>query len=577
MPYHFKMESGAANADAKYWNRMNEGFLNKLAWAFVLICILPIVAAALSALTGDLDTWRNVLASVLPAYTRTTLILVVIVGVSTAVIGGVTAWLVTAYRFPGRQFLEIALALPLAFPAYVLAYAYTHMLDHPGPVQSLLRDVTGWGPRDYWFPEIRSLGGAAAMLTIVLYPYVYLLARASFRQQSANAFMVARTLGCSPSGAFLRVALPMARPAIAGGALLAIMETIADFGTVAFFNVQTFATGIYQAWFSVGDRAAAAQLSLCLLMFALVIAGLERAQRGEGRTAGNGARFEVMERTVLRGLAGWGATAVCLTPVLLGFVIPVIMLGVMANGSGQSIFDPRYVGFFTNSITVASAASLLTVLGAVLIVFRARNRPGRISRWLVVASGIGYAVPGGVIAVGLMVPVAAFDNALDAFMEAQFGIDTGLLITGSIWLMVAAYMTRFMAAALNAYDSGMATVPRNLDSVARSLGHSAPRVLSRVHLPLARNSALTALLIVFVDVMKELPATLMLHPFNFQTLAVQAHRLASDERLAEAAVPSLALVAVSLIPVVLLCRTLSREQRSSVPSPVRHGTAIKPG
>jgi len=415
------------------------------------------------------------------------------------------------------------------------------------------------------------------MLTIVLYPYVYLLARASFRQQSANAYMVARTLSCSPTAAFVRVALPMARPAIAGGALLAIMETIADFGTVAFFNVQTFATGIYQAWFSIGDRSAAAQLSLCLLMFALLIAGLERAQRGKGRTAGQGASFEAMERTRLTGVRGWAATLVCLTPVLLGFVIPIVMLGVMAWDSGQSILDPRYIGFFSNSVTVASIAALLTVAGAVLIVFRARMNPGRPSRWLVIISGLGYAVPGGVIAVGLMVPVAAFDNAVDAFMEARFGIDTGLLLTGSIWLMVAAYMTRFMAVALNAYDSGMATMPPNLDAVARSLGHSAPRVLTRIHLPVARNSAFTALLIVFVDVMKELPATMILHPFNFQTLAVQAHRLAADERLAEAAVPSLALVAVSLIPVVLLCRTLGREQRADVPSPARYGTPIKAG
>ncbi|MFP4537300.1 MAG: ABC transporter permease [Dichotomicrobium sp.] len=555
---------------------MSEKLLHRLTWIFVLICVAPMVAAALAAVTGDFDTWRNVLAPVLPEYTRTTLTLVAIVGIATAAIGSVTAWLVTAFRFPGRQVLEIALALPLAFPAYVMAYAYTHMLDHPGPVQTFLRDVTGWGPREYWFPEIRSLGGAAAMLTIVLYPYVYLLARASFRQQSANAYMVARTLGKTPTGAFVRVAWPMARPAIAGGALLAVMETIADFGTVAFFNVQTFATGIYQAWFSVNDRAAAAQLSLCLLTFALLIAGLERLSRGRASTVGNGTRFESMERTELTGVTGWMATAACLVPVLGGFFIPLIMLGVMAYDSGQSILDPRYLAFVTNSVTVASIAAVLTVLGAILIAFRARTSPGRLSRWLVVVSQLGYAVPGGVIAVGLMVPVAAFDNAIDAFMEAQFGLDTGLLITGSIWLMVAAYMSRFMAAALNSYDSGMATVPPNLDAVARSLGHSSPRVLRQIHLPLARNSALTALLIVFVDVMKELPATLILHPFDFQTLAVQAHRLASDERLAEAAVPSLALVAVGLVPVVLLCRTLG-DRRIGAPSTARQGTAISAG
>lgn len=537
---------------------MTERLLSISAWVAVALCVLPIAAAALAAFTGDLTTWTNILSSVLPRYTGTTLALVLIVGVSSAMIGSVTAWLVTVYRFPGQRWLEIALALPLAFPAYVLAYAYTYLLDHPGPVQTGLRALMDWGPRDYWFPEIRSLGGAAAMLTIVLYPYVYLLARASFKQQSANAFLVARTLGRSPFKAFWRVALPMARPAIAGGALLAVMETIADYGTVAFFNVQTFATGIYQSWFSLGDRAAAAQLSLCLLSFALLLAGLERAQRGKVRTAGKGVRFEQVERPRLTGLAGWGAALICLLPVLLGFIIPVIMLGLMAHGSGQSLLDPRYVGLMRNSVFLASVAAGLTVLGAIVIGYRARTRPGPKARWMVIGAGLGYAVPGGVIAVGLMMPMAALDNAIDAFMEGQFGINTGLLITGSIWLMVMAYLVRFMAAALNAYDSGMATVPVHYDAIARSLGKPGPKVLWHVHLPVARTSVLTALLIVFVDVMKELPATLILHPFNFQTLAVQAHRLASDERLYEAAVPSLTLVAFGLLPVALLLRSIGR-------------------
>lgn len=539
---------------------MTETLMHRLAWVVAALCVAPIIAAALAALGGDLSAWRDVLSSVLPRYTITTLILVSIVAFGTAVIGTGAAWLVTVYKFPGVRWLEVALALPLAFPAYVMAYAYTDLLDHPGAVQSLLRDLTGWGPRDYWFPEIRSLGGAAMMLTFVLYPYVYLLARASFRQQSSNAFLVARTLGRAPMRAFWLVALPMARPAIMGGVLLAVMETIADYGTVAFFNVQTFSTGIYQAWFSVGDRAAAAQLALCLLFFALLLAGLERAQRGKAQRAGRGgARFEVLAKPELQGWKGWGAFALCMVPVLFGFVIPVVMLSVMAAGSGHAISESVYLGLMLNSVTLASIAAVLTVLGAILIGFRARTLPGRTSRGLVVGAGLGYAVPGGVIAVGLMVPLAGLDNAIDAFMEARFGIDTGLLITGSIWLMVLAYMARFMAAALNAYDSGMATVPAHYDAIARSLGQGAGRLLWRVHLPVARTSVLTALLIVFVDVMKELPATLILHPFNFQTLAVRAHRLASDERLAEAAVPSLTLVAFGLIPVLILCRALGRE------------------
>ncbi len=544
---------------------MTERLLHKLAWIVALLCVAPIVAAALAAFMGDLETWRNVLASVLPRFAANTLILVAIVGLATAAIGTGAAWLVTVYRFPGARVLEVALALPLAFPAYVLAYAFTSFLDHSGPVQSLLRDLTGLGPRDYWFPEIRSLWGAAAMLTIVLYPYVYLLARASFRQQSANAYLVARTLGRSPFKSFWSVALPMARPAIVGGALLAVMETIADFGTVAFFNVDTFATGIYQAWFTLGDRAAAAQLALGLLSFALLLAGLERAQRGGVRTAGRGARFETMEKPRLTGATGWGATLLCAVPVMLGFVIPVIMLGSMAIDSGQSLIAPRYLEMVVNSVTLAGIAAVLTVLGAIVIGFRARTRPDRASKAIVIGAGLGYAVPGGVIAVGLMVPFAAFDNAVDAFMEARFGIDTGLLITGSIWLMIMAYIVRFMAAALNAYDSGMATVPAHFDAIGRSLGQTGPRLLWRVHLPVARTSVLTALLIVFVDVMKELPATLILHPFNFQTLAVQAHRLAADERLDEAAVPSLALMVFGLIPVLILCRSIGREARRAEP------------
>ncbi|MEM1372287.1 MAG: iron ABC transporter permease [Pseudomonadota bacterium] len=532
-----------------------------IAWVFVAICLLPIVATGLAALGGDLDIWQRVLAPVIGDYTRTTLILVGIVGIGAALIGSVSAWLVTVYRFPGAKWLEIALALPLAFPAYVMAYAYTYLLDHPGPVQSLLRDVTGWGPRDYWFPEIRSLGGAALMLTMVLYPYVYLLARASFRQQSSNAYLVARTLKCSPARAFWRVALPMARPAIAGGALLAIMETLADYGTVAYFSVQTFTTGIYQAWYTVADRAAAAQLAFCLLSFALLIAMIERIQRGKAQMAtGKGARFENLNRVELKGTKGWLAMVACLLPVLIGFIIPVIMLSVMALGTDHYLRFDRYLDFMRNSLTVSGIAAVLTVFGAVLIGFRARLRPTRLSRSMVLSVGLGYAVPGAVIAVGLMVPMAAFDNALDAFMEARFGIDTGLLITGSIWLMVTAYMVRFMAVAINAYDSGMATVPAHFDAIGRSLGQSGAKLLWRVHLPMARNSVLTALLIVFVDAMKELPATLILHPFNFQTLAVRAHRLASDERLFEAAVPSLILVAFGLLPVILLCRAIGRDR-----------------
>lgn len=537
--------------------------LSPLAWLLAGLCILPMAAVAFAALGSGLDTVASLAGTVLPRYAATTALLCLIVGLSTAIIGTGAAWLVTATDFPGRRLFEIALALPLTYPAYVLAYAYTDLLDHPGLVQSTLRDLTGWGPRDYWFPEIRSLGGAAAMLTFVLYPYVYLLARAAFLGQSSTAYIAARTLGRGPWGAFLRVAMPVARPAIAGGVLLALMETLADYGTVAYFGVQTFATGIYVSWFGLFDRGAAAQLALCLLVVALAMATLERRQRARLRHHGAGRRFERMDPIVLRGRAAAAAIAFCGLPVLCGFLLPTLILIGLAWNSGEILLTPRYLGFLQHSVTLAAIAAVATVGAAMVLGANGRLEPTGSARAAIGIAGIGYAVPGGVIAVGLLFPFATFDNMLDRFMEAQLGIRTGLLITGSIWLMIVAYMVRFMAVALNAVDSGLATVNPNVDAVARTLGHGPLSMLRRVHLPILRPSILTALLIVFVDVMKELPATLILRPFNYDTLAVQAHRLASDERLQEAAVPSLVIGAVGLLPVILLCWTLGRERRQA--------------
>ncbi|MFQ8431782.1 ABC transporter permease [Amaricoccus sp. W119] len=536
---------------------MGARVLNGLAWLVAIICVAPMAAAALAALMGDLETWRGLAGSVLPLYVRNTLLLVALVALGTAAVGTGAAWLVTMYRFPGARVLELLLVLPLAFPAYVLAYAYTDFLSHPGPAQTWLRAVTGWGPRDYWFPNIRSLPGAALMLVCVLYPYVYLLARNAFAQQSATAYLAARTLGQGPWGAFWRVSLPMARPAIAAGVLLAVMETIADYGTVAHFAVRTFSTGIYQAWFSMADRGAAAQLALCLLAFALLLAGLERAQRGEARAYGRGGGGAGAEKTRLTGWRGWVATLACGVPFAIGFALPVVVLARMALGSGQSLADPRYLGFVTNSLTLGGVAAAVTVAGAVLIGFRARLHPGRLSRGLVLGAGLGYAVPGGVIAVGLLVPFAHLDNAIDAIARERFGVSTGLLLTGTIWLLVLAYMARFMAVALNTYDAGMATVSPNIDAVARTLGTRPLALLTRVQIPILKGSLLTAALLVFVDVLKELPATLIMRPFNFDTLAVQAHRLAADERLDQAAVPSLVIAAIGLLPVILVCRSIA--------------------
>jgi len=529
-----------------------------LAWGVALACILPMVAVALAALTGGTETIQHLAETVLSRYILTTVALVALVSIGTLGIGVGAAWLVTMTRFPGVRLFEIALVLPLAFPAYVLAYAYTFVIDHPGIVQTTLRSVTGWGPRDYWFPEIRSLGGAAVMLILVLYPYVYLLARAAFLQQSGGAFLAARALGKNAFQAFWLVSLPMARPAIASGVLLAVMETIADFGTVSYFGVQTFATGIYTSWFSMADRAGAAQLALCLLSFALVLAVVERSTRGKARYHQAGKQHAAMPPADLKGWRSVGAWVLCALPVCFGFLLPVVILFNMGLQSEQNLLSRRYIAFLQNSLTLATLAALLTVMAAICLGFYQRLRPGRPSAMAAYMSRLGYAVPGGVIAVGLMVPFAAFDNALDAWMQANFEIRTGLLISGSIWLLVAAYMVRFLAAALGAYESGQSTVHANMDAAARSLGQGPLGMLRRVHLPMLTPSLLTALLIVFVDVMKELPATLIMRPFNYDTLAVQAYRLASDERLEGAAVPSLVIVAVGLLPVILICRQVGR-------------------
>ena len=534
------------------------GWLGATAYLCAAICLVPMVAVAVAALSGGVETLSGLAGTLLPRYALTTLLLMALVALGTFAVGTGSAWLVTAYDFPGRRWLEIGLVLPLAFPGYVLAYAYTDLLDHPGAVQTFLRDVTGWGPRDYWFPEIRSEGGAAAMLTLALYPYVYLLARAAFLRHGLAPFEAARTLGHRPFGAFVSVALPMVRPAVAAGVLLALMETIADFGTVAYFGVQTLATGIYTAWFTLGDRAASAQIALGLLALALLLVLLERlSSPPEGKTVRRSARA-APPRIRLRGGGALLATLACATPVLLGALLPIVMLATMALDSSQSPFGLRYRGFLANSVVLAGTAALVTTAAAVALGYYRRSGGGPVAREVLGVARMGYAVPGGVIAVGLFVPFAAFDNALDAWMRDTFGVSTGLLVSGSIALLVAAYAIRFMAAALGAWESGLATVPRSLDDAARTLGRTQAGALREIHLPLLWPSAATAALLVFVDVMKELPATLIMRPFGWDTLAVQAYRLAADERLEGAAVPSLVIVAVGLVPVTLLCRRVGR-------------------
>ena len=543
-------------------DRWRVGWLSMAAAVVALFVALPIISVATNVFsTGTSGTWAHLSSTVLPDYIATTLWLCVGVGSLAALVGVGTAWLVTHFDFPLRRTFEWALVLPLAMPAYVMAYAYTDVLQFAGPVQSWLRATMGWTRADYWFPDVRTLGGAVVMFSFVLYPYVFMLARSAFMERGAAVIEAGLSLGLSPWRSFLRVSLPMARPAIAAGMALALMETLADYGTVSYFAVQTFTTGIYRAWFSLGDRAAAAQLAMCLLGFVVVLLALERQSRGAARFHGSGLRRHPARGAPLTGLRASVAVTVCVLPILIGFIVPGGVLLHMALTEGDAQFGARFFTLARNSVVVAGLTAVLAVALALLVAYAKRLEPRPLSRAAHWAVGLGYALPGSVIAVGVLIPVARVDNALAQWLQSSFDWNTGLLFTGTIAALVFACLVRFMTAALQTIDSALHRVTPHMDDAARSLGLTPARTLHRVHLPLLRRGLLTAGLLVFIDVMKELPATLVMRPFNFDTLATQAYTLASDERLAEASTATIAIVAVGLLPLIVLCRQIVRERQ----------------
>lgn len=544
----------------RHGGRGGQGPLPWIVITIAALLALPVFSVVSSIFMEGGDAWHHLLTTVMPGYLTNTLLLVLGVAIGVPIIGAGTAWLVTMCNFPGRWFFEWALILPLAVPAYVMAYTYTDFLQPAGPLQSLIRESTGLRFGEYWFPEIRSLGGATAMLVLVLYPYVYLLARAAFLEQSVCALEVSRTLGCSAWGSFRRVALPLARPAIVAGTALALMETLADFGTVSFFGVPTFTTGIVRAWISFGDRISAAQLATSLLVLVMLVLLLERFSRGRARYHHTSNRYQHLPRHNLKGGQALLAMLACALPLTLGFLLPAaILLHFSASVTLQQL-DGSFFALVMNSFTLASATAVIAVLLALLLAYSARLHPSRLSLLANRIASIGYAVPGTVIAVGVLIPFATFDNTLDAWARAHLGFSTGLLLTGSIAALVFAYLVRFLAVSLNTVEASLAKVRPTMDDAARSLGNGPFQTLRRVHAPIIWSSLLTAGLLVFVDVMKELPATLVMRPFNFDTLAVRAHNLASDERLREAGLPSLAIVVVGIPPLILLSRAIARSR-----------------
>lgn len=537
-------------------------------WTVVVMAIAflistPVLFVLGSIFTDSSEVWKHLAQTVLWRYITNSFLLMIGVGCGVLLIGVGTAWLVTMCRFPGSRLFEWALLLPLAAPAYVLAYTYTEFLDFSGPVQTALRNLFGWGYGDYWFPNVRSLGGAIAMLTLVLYPYVYLLARVAFLEQSVCTLEASRSLGCSPWRSFATVALPLARPSIVAGLALALMETLNDFGTVQYFGVDTFTTGIYRTWFGLGEQVAAAQLAAFLLLFILWLILLERWSRRRARYYQNTARYRRLPSYQLRGIRALGAWFACFVPLGLGFLLPAAILLDMTVKNASTTLDERFWGFVRNSFILAVITAFLGVAIALVIAYGLRLRSNAGMRLAARIASMGYAVPGSVIAVGILIPIGRLDNAIDAWMRSSFGISTGLLFSGTITALVFAYLVRFLAVSFSSVEASLGKIKPSLDDAARSLGLNSTSTLVKVHVPIMWGGLLTAGMLVFVDVMKELPATLIVRPFNFDTLAVRVYNLASDERLAEAAGPALAIVAVGIIPVILLSLRIAGSRHKS--------------
>ena len=551
---------GSLPTDSRRWRLGFDGW-TLIAAAIGTLVAIPVGTVLVTAFGPSDGMWSHLVSTVLWEYVGNTLWLMIGVGIGTIVIGTSTAWLVTMYRFPGRRILSWALLLPLAVPSYILAFVITDQLEYAGNVQSALRGVFGWtSARDYWFPEIRSLGGATIVLSLVLYPYVYLLARAAFIEQCFGLFETSRTLGRGPIASFFTVAAPLARPAIAVGVALALMETLNEYGTIDFFAVPTLTAGIFDVWFNMDSIAGAAQLASVLVAFALILVAIERTSRRSRRYHDTTTRVQALPEYRLSTARGLAALVWCAAPVAFGFVLPACVLGNYAMVFYAETLEADYLDYVRNSMMLAAWAASIAALAGIGLAYGVRLSPRRAMRGLAEFATIGYAIPGAVLAVGIMVPLGHFDNALDSMSRGLFGIPLGLLISGTATALVVGYVVRFLALGYRTVDSGLSRVTPSIEGAARTLGASPARALVRVHVPLIRPSVITAALLVFVDTMKELPLTLILRPFNFDTLATFVYQYASDELLEECALGALTIVAAGVIPVVLMSRTITRSR-----------------
>ncbi len=519
------------------------------------LVLLPIAAVFSIALAPAENIWPHLMRTTLPRYMANSAILVAGVGVLAGAIGTGAAWLVTMYRFPGSGWLQWALLLPLAIPAYVGAYALVDFFEYAGPVQTAMRSAFGWTTsRDYWFPEIRSMGSAILVLSAALFPYVYLMVRTALREQSAGAFEVARALGAGPLRRFTGLGLPLVRPAIAAGTAIVMMETVSDFGAVSYFSVQTLTTGIFTTWLDGGNAGGAAQIASLILIVVFALVAMEKASRRNMRYAQSSRQARPFTPIVLKGPRAWVAAGLCLVPFLFGFVLPggVILAHAIDNLDG--FHDPGLLRALRNTLVTCGAAAALTLTGALFLTYSVRMARSGFSNLLLPLTTIGYAAPGAVLGVGILLPLASVDHWLADTLQAATGTDPGLLLTGTSFALIYAYSVRFFAIAQGATDSGLGRIPPSLGMAARSLGQSQGQALRRVTLPIMRASIGSALLLVFVDCIKELPATLLLRPFNFNTLSTRTYEKASLEQIGNAAPAAMLVIGVSLLAVLLLAR-----------------------
>ncbi len=520
-----------------------------------LVVLSPIIAVTWIAFNPSDNIWPHLLSTTLPRYLKNTLASMFAVGLLSACIGTGAAWLISRYRFPLSGWLEWLLLLPLSIPAYVGAYALVDFLEYAGPIQTMLREVFGWSSsRDYWFPEIRSLNAAIIVLSAALYPYVYLLARAAFREQSGCGHEVAQSLGAGPFKRFWKVGLPLARPAIAAGAAIVMMETVNDFGTMDYFAVQTLTTGIFTVWLESSNAGGAAQLAMVILILVIFLVALEKISRNKVRHYNLSNRSRPVAKTQLKGGQAYAATLACLLPFLVGFVLPVAVISSYAWGNLDEFAAKGLVKALRNTLVVGGIAAGVTVTAGLFMVYGVRLSGRKLPQVLLPITTIGYAAPGAVLGVGILIPLAATDNAVADAIWSATGYDIGLVMTGSAFALVLAYSVRFFAIAQGAADAALGRVSPSLPLAARSLGRTLSGTLKDVYLPLIKGSVGSALLLVFVDCVKELPATLLLRPFNYETLATRVHQQASLENLGDAAPSAVLIILVGLAAVGLLAR-----------------------